>query len=46
MARRTWFSQSFTGSLTDNGDTIIGRRQLCRDAAHWDNALQIIYRRQ
>jgi len=40
------FSQSFTGSLTDNGDTIVGRRQLCRDAAHWDNALQIIYRRQ
>jgi hypothetical protein len=40
------FSQRFTGTFADNGDTIIGRWQLCRDAAHWDDDLQSIYRRQ
>jgi hypothetical protein len=39
------FSQRFTGSFADSGDTIVGW-QLCRDDAHWDDDLQIIYRRQ
>jgi hypothetical protein len=40
------FSQRFTGSFADNGDTIVGRWQLCRDDARWDDDLQIVYRRQ
>ena len=40
------FSQRFTGSFADNGDTIVSRWQLCRDDAHWDDDLQIVYRRQ
>jgi hypothetical protein len=40
------FSQKFTGSFADNGDTIVGRWQLCRDDAHWNDDLQIVYRRQ
>jgi hypothetical protein len=40
------FSQRFTGSFTDDGDIIVGLWQLCRDDAHWDDDLQITYRRQ
>jgi hypothetical protein len=40
------FSQRFAGSFADNGDTIVGRWQLCRDDAHWEDDPQIIYRRQ
>ena len=40
------FSQRFTGSFADKGDTIVGRWQLCRDDTHWNDDLQIVYRRQ
>jgi hypothetical protein len=39
------FSQRFTGAFTDGGDTIDGHWQLCRDDIHWDDDLEIIYRR-
>jgi len=32
--------------LADSGDTIVGRWQLCRDDLHWDNDLEITYRRR
>jgi hypothetical protein len=40
------FSQRFTGSFADDGDTIVGRWQLSRDDSHWDDDLHIVYRRQ
>jgi hypothetical protein len=39
------FSQRFTGVFSDDGDTIAGRWQLCRDDVHWNDDLQITYRR-
>jgi hypothetical protein len=39
------FSQRFTGAFTDGGDTIDGHWQLRRDDIHWDDDLEIIYRR-
>jgi hypothetical protein len=39
------FSQRFTGSVVDGGDTIVGRWQLNRDDRHWDDDLEITYRR-
>jgi hypothetical protein len=39
------FSQRFTGTLADGDDTIIGHWQLCRDDLHWDDDLEITYRR-
>lgn len=49
--RRFWrtapgFSQRFTGTFADGGDTIVGRTELCQDDTHWEYDLQIIYRRQ
>jgi hypothetical protein len=40
------FSQRFTGQVADQGDTIVGQWQLCRDDVHWIDDLQITYRRQ
>jgi len=40
------FSQRFTGLLSEDGNTIDGRSQLCRDGAHWADDLQITYRRR
>ena len=40
------FSQRFTGRFADAGETIVGRWQLCRDEHHWDDDLQITYRRK
>ena len=40
------FSQRFTGTFADGGDTIVGRWQLRRDDRHWDDDLQITYRRR
>ena len=40
------FSQRFTGTLADRGDTIVGRWQLCRDDLHWDDDLEITYWRR
>ena len=40
------FSQRFHGTVTDGGDTIVGRWQLCKDDVHWHDDLQITYRRK
>ena len=40
------FSQRFTGTITDNGDTIAGTWQLNRDDVTWADDLAITYRRQ
>jgi hypothetical protein len=39
------FSQRFTGTFADDGDTIVGRSQLSRDDSTWDDDLAITYRR-
>jgi hypothetical protein len=51
QAWRLWrdapgFSQRFTGTFADRGDTIAGHWQLCRDDITWNDDLQITYRRQ
>lgn len=50
-AWRVWrrapgFSQRFTGTLTDGGDTVAGIWELCRDDVHWADDLKITYRRR
>ena len=40
------FSQRFTGTFADGGDTIVGLWQLCRDDVHWNDDLRITYRRR
>ena len=40
------FSQRFTGTFADGGDTIIGQTQLCQDDVHWNDDLAITYRRK
>jgi len=40
------FSQRYTATVTDGGDTIAGRWQLSRDDLHWDDDLEITYRRR
>jgi hypothetical protein len=40
------FSQRFTGTFADGGDTIAGRWQLREDDVHWHDDLQITYRRR
>ena len=39
------FSQRFTGTVADDGDTIVGQSQLRRDDVHWADDLRLIYRR-
>ena len=39
------FSQRFTGTFSDGGDTIEGLWQLSRDDITWDDDLEITYRR-
>jgi hypothetical protein len=39
------FSQRFTGTFADGGDSLVGRWQLCTDDSHWEDDLQITYRR-
>ena len=39
------FSQRFTGTFADHGDTIVGLWQMCQDEVHWSDDLQITYRR-
>ncbi len=39
------FSQRFTGTFTDNGDTIIGLSELSEDDATWKRDLEITYTR-
>jgi hypothetical protein len=40
------FSQRFTGTFADGGETIDGRWELCQDDMNWNNDLQITYRRR
>jgi hypothetical protein len=40
------FSQRFTGTLADGGDTIDGLWQMSEDDASWTDDLKITYRRQ
>ncbi len=40
------FSQRFNGRVADRGDTIVGCWQLRRDELHWDDDLDITYRRR
>ncbi len=40
------FSQRFVGTFVDGGDAIDGRWQLCEDDVHWNDDLQITYRRK
>lgn len=47
---KTWrdhpgFSQRFTGTFEDEGSTINGLSQLCRDDSTWKDDLAIVYRR-
>ncbi|MGH2946296.1 MAG: hypothetical protein ACRDPC_08565 [Solirubrobacteraceae bacterium] len=39
------FSQRFTGTFGDGGDTIAGRGQLARDDSTWDDDLVITFHR-
>lgn len=39
------FSQRFTGTFDDEGSTINGMSQLCRDDSTWKDDLAIVYRR-
>ena len=39
------FSQRFTGILSEDGATITGQGQLCRDGSTWEDDLAITYRR-
>lgn len=39
-------SQRFVGTLTDNGNTLAGRWQMCEDDKHWRDDLAITYRRK
>jgi hypothetical protein len=39
------FSQRFTGTFSDGGDTIVGVSQLRNDDDHWHDDLKITYRR-
>ena len=39
------FSQRSTFTFADDGATIAGRWQLCKDDTHWHDDLQITYRR-
>lgn len=40
------FSQRFTGTFADGGDTMVGRTELCQDDVHWTDDLAITYRRK
>jgi hypothetical protein len=40
------FSQRFTGTVVDGGNTVVGRWQVCEDDVRWNDDLQITYRRR
>lgn len=40
------FSQRYTGSFADGGNTLIGRWQLCEDGVEWRDDVAISYRRR
>lgn len=39
------FSQRFTFELTDNGNTITGNGEMCKDGETWEQDLQLTYTR-
>ena len=39
------FSQRFTGTIVDGGNTIIGESELSRDDSSWQQDLQLTYKR-
>jgi hypothetical protein len=39
------FSQRFSGTFSDDGDTITGRGELSRDGQTWEDDLRLDYRR-
>jgi hypothetical protein len=39
------FSQRFAGTLSEDGGSIDGRWQVCRDGVHWADDVAITYRR-
>jgi hypothetical protein len=39
------FSQKFTNEITDNGSTMIGKGEMCKDGATWEKDLELIYKR-
>ena len=39
------FNQRFTGTLSDDGNTITGQVELSRDGSNWENDLAITYER-
>jgi hypothetical protein len=39
------FSQRFTGTFSDDGDTITGRGEMSRDGTTWEGDLALTYRR-
>jgi len=39
------FSQRFTGTIVDDGRTIIGKGELCRDGLSWEKDLDLTYTR-
>jgi hypothetical protein len=53
MTEGTWmlsrdapgFSQRFTGTFSDEGNTIVGLVELSRDGSTWEDDLAITYRR-
>jgi hypothetical protein len=53
MSADTWrfwrddpgFSQEFTGTFSEDGDTITGRGRSSRDGAKWDDDVALTYRR-
>jgi hypothetical protein len=40
------FSQRFTGTFADSGETVHGHWELCQDDVNWNHDLQITYRRR
>ncbi len=39
------FSQRYTGTITDNGNTIIGKGELSKDGSTWEKDLDLTYTR-
>ena len=39
------FSQRFAWELTDNGNTIIGKGEMCKDGTTWEKDLELTYKR-
>lgn len=39
------FSQRFTGTILDGGNTILGQSELSRDDSTWENDLELTYQR-